>query len=79
MAILIVVLLVATSAAETLSGRCIAVADRDTITILTPAKRQVRVRLACIDCLERRQPFSESERSNSPAPWSLAGGYGSTS
>ena len=56
-AVLIVVLLVATSAAETLSGRCIKVADGDTITILTPAKRQVRVRLACIDCPERRQPF----------------------
>jgi len=54
---ILVILLVATSAAETLSGRCIKVAHGDTITILTPAKRQVRVRLACIDCPERRQAF----------------------
>ena len=56
---ILVILLVATSAAETLSGRCIKVADGDTITILTPAKRQVRIRLACIDCPERRQPFGK--------------------
>jgi len=56
---ILVILLVATSAAETLSGRCIKVADGDTITILTPAKPQVRVRLACIDCPERRQPFGK--------------------
>ena len=56
---ILVTLLVATSAAETLSGRCIKVADGDTITILTPAKRQVRIRLACIDCPERRQPFGK--------------------
>ena len=56
---ILVILLVTTSAAETLSGRCIAVADGDTITILTPAKRQVRVRLACVDCPERRQAFGK--------------------
>ena len=56
---ILVTLLVTTSAAETLSGRCIKVADGDTITILTPAKRQVRIRLACIDCPERRQPFGK--------------------
>jgi len=56
---ILVILLVATSAAETLRGRCIKVADGDTITILTPAKRQVRIRLACIDCPERQQPFGK--------------------
>ena len=56
---LLVILLVTTSAAETLSDRYIAVADGDTITILTPAKRQVRMRLTCIDCPEKRQPFGK--------------------
>ena len=59
---ILVILLVTTSAAETLSGRCIAVADGDTITILTPAKRQVRVRLACVDCPEKRQPFGKQAK-----------------
>lgn len=43
------------TAAE-ITGRCIRVADGDTITVLTPANRQIRVRLACIDCPERGYP-----------------------
>ena len=44
--LLLVAVLATTSAAQTLTGRYIAVAGGDTITILTPAKRQVRIRFA---------------------------------
>jgi len=57
--LLLVAILATTSAAQILTGRCIRVADGDTITILTPAKRQVRIRLACIDCPERRQAYGK--------------------
>jgi len=36
--LLLVAVLATTSAAQTLTGRCIRVADGDTITVLTPAK-----------------------------------------
>jgi endonuclease YncB( thermonuclease family) len=40
-----------------LRGRVVAVADGDTITVLTPAQQRERVRLAAIDAPESKQAF----------------------
>ena len=42
--------------AETLTGRCVAVADGDTITVLV-GKTQHKIRVSSIDCPESGQPF----------------------
>jgi endonuclease YncB( thermonuclease family) len=48
--------------AETLTGRVVAIADGDTLTLLTPDRRQVKVRLHGIDTPEARQPFGNRAR-----------------
>lgn len=49
--------------AETLRGIVVGVADGDTITLLTPDRRMVRVRLAEIDAPELRgQPFGRTAK-----------------
>jgi len=47
------------SGAQTLSGRVVAIADGDTITILDSANTQHRIRLAGIDAPETHQTFGE--------------------
>ena len=44
------------ASAKTLAGRCVAVADGDTITVLV-GKTQHKIRVASIDAPERGQPF----------------------
>src|SRR5216684_2936929 len=50
------------SGAQTLSGRVVAIADGDTITILDSANTQHRIRLAGIDAPETHQAFGEQSR-----------------
>ena len=45
--------------ADTITGKVVKVADGDTITILTPKKDQVKIRLYGIDTPERKQPYSK--------------------
>ena len=48
--------------AKTLQGKVIHVADGDTITILTPQKKQVKIRLAAIDCPESGQAYGKKAK-----------------
>jgi endonuclease YncB( thermonuclease family) len=50
------------AAGERLSGRVVAVADGDSLTVLTPEHRQVQVRLAQIDAPEIGQPSGRASR-----------------
>jgi endonuclease YncB( thermonuclease family) len=45
------------AAAEPFSGRIVAIADGDTLTLLDSANVQHKIRLAGIDAPEKRQPF----------------------
>ena len=46
----------------TIEGQVVAITDGDTIKILTPAKQQIKVRLADIDTPERGQPYGRKAR-----------------
>ncbi|MDS4030392.1 MAG: thermonuclease family protein [Candidatus Contendobacter sp.] len=49
-------------AADTLTGRVVAVADGDTLTVLVEGNRQVKIRLVGIDAPEYDQPFGQKSR-----------------
>lgn len=49
-------------AATELTGRVVGISDGDTLTLLTPDRRQTKVRLAEIDTPERRQPYGSRAR-----------------
>ncbi len=48
--------------AETYSGRVVAIADGDTLTVLDDSRRKHKIRLAGIDAPEKRQPFGERSK-----------------
>lgn len=50
--------------AKTFKGHVIAVADGETITVISAKHQQLRVRLAGIDAPERQQPFARQSREN---------------
>src|SRR5690606_665034 len=50
------------ASATTLTGKVVAIADGDTLTLLTPAREQVKIRLAEIDTPERAQPYGTRAR-----------------
>lgn len=50
--------------AQALSGRVVAISDGDTLTVLTAAKEQVKVRINGIDAPEKAQPFGQASKEN---------------
>ena len=62
--VLIALLLLTTAAfaQQSISGNVIAITDGDTFKLLKKDSTLIRVRLANIDCPERKQPFSKSAK-----------------
>jgi micrococcal nuclease len=56
------VLLLSTAPCLAWEGRVVGVHDGDTVTVLTPQKRMVHVRLAHIDCPELGQPYGKNAK-----------------
>lgn len=59
LAILGLLLVSSFAVAETYTGRVVAVADGDTVTVLDSSNTQHKVRLAGIDAPEKKQPFGQ--------------------
>lgn len=63
LALFLALFLISTAAfAETLAGKVVGISDGDTLTLLTDAKRQIKIRLAEIDTPESGQPYGSRAR-----------------
>lgn len=60
--LLVLMALVCTVNAETITGRVVSVADGDTITVLDGDKVQHKIRLAGIDAPEKKQAFGNRSK-----------------
>lgn len=60
--ILPLILLATAQAQPSLTGEVVGISDGDTLTLLTPAKEQKRIRLAEIDTPESKQPYGTRSR-----------------
>jgi endonuclease YncB( thermonuclease family) len=49
-------------AAESLRARVVSVTDGDTVTVITPAKKKMKVRLGGIDAPDKKQPFGKAAK-----------------
>jgi endonuclease YncB( thermonuclease family) len=61
-ALVLLLALASPALAEELRGRVVGITDGDTLTLLTPQRREVKIRLAEIDTPERRQPYGTRAR-----------------
>jgi endonuclease YncB( thermonuclease family) len=61
-AIFIICLLALTAAAQTISGKVVAIADGDTITILDDRNQQHKIRINGIDAPESNQAFGDKSK-----------------
>jgi endonuclease YncB( thermonuclease family) len=63
------------SAQGTVYGKVVSIADGDTFTMLRDNETTIKIRLACIDCPERKQPYSAvGSRSSQYSPLSTPSG-----
>lgn len=58
----ILLLLPTVSFSTTITGKVISVADGDTITILTPSKEQIKIRLSAVDTPEGSQAYGKAAK-----------------
>lgn len=68
----IAMLVVNTAWTDTITGKVVAVADGDTLTVLN-GREELKVRLNAIDAPKKKQPFgTESKQAVRPVLWSTS-------